>query len=353
LPAWVQGSQRNGFLFVDQGPKAVSAGPAQDRRPGYYLAICQQGNLALLEAFDTWLHPGLSLDDFATDVIRRNADVGLLEDQEFQYTTWNGNRIHAVIWSRSKLEPTGRRTSAFGAEVRRIEYGDGDPTDRMGDAGNVTGQFLSGTVMNSPAEAVVEIKNPFLGTTIRLDMADPWHPRRTAETGETEEAGSNHEVWLDFQWLGASEGDACRPFKTLAIAASTVAEHGVIKIVPGTTNVRGIIGGGKRFRMVAPAGGVIIGAPQPDPGAVRDAGSADGGDAVRKTDVWVEFDFSDTAYAHIAGPFNQLPKAIAAVADGGIIRIVPGATKDRSTIGSGKRFRLQAPIGGVTIGSRG
>ena len=37
--------------------------------------------------------------------------------------------------------------------------------------------------------------------------------------------------------------------------------------------------------------------------------------------------------------------------DDGTVRIVPGATADRSSIGTGRPFTLAAPIGGATIGA--
>jgi hypothetical protein len=127
------------------------------------------------------------------------------------------------------------------------------------DAGNDTNPFLSGTVMKSTADAVVEITNPGLNTKLTLDMRDLWHPTRISETGEVEKAGSNHEVWVDFDWSGPSEGDFYRPFTTIAAATAAVADGGVIKIVPGHTPERTTIGGGKRMKLVAPIGGVIIG----------------------------------------------------------------------------------------------
>jgi len=344
LPDWVNGAPpEGGFLFLDRSGFLD--------RPGYFLAIYQLGGLALLEAFDTWLHPGVRMDEFKADVLRRNGDLTIRENEEFQYTTWNGNRVHAVIWSHPNGDAPGLLPpSAFGAEVRGIDYGDRDLADQIGDAGNITDRFLSGTVMNSPAEAVVEITNPFLDTKITLDMSDPWHPRRISEAGEVEQAGSSHEVWLDFDWQGPEEGDVCRPFKTVTAAAASVADGGVIKILPGATGERSTIGAGKSMRLVAPLGGVILGAQHAAPPPLNDVGSDS--DAVNKGDIWVQFDFSDTAVGHVAGPFNTISKAAAAVPDDGLIRIVPGVTNDRSSLGNGKRFRLMAPIGGVTIGRR-
>jgi hypothetical protein len=114
--------------------------------------------------------------------------------------------------------------------------------------------------MSSPADAVVEIRNPFLGTMIRLDMSDPLHPRRTAEDGSVEWAGSNEEVWLDCQWAGPWEGDACHPFNTVVAASAAVANHGTIRIIPSVSHERGPIALGKRFKLIAPIAGVTLGA---------------------------------------------------------------------------------------------
>lgn len=137
--------------------------------------------------------------------------------------------------------------------------------DSSGDAGNITDKFLNGTIMNSTGEAKVEINNPFFdlkgakGTKITLDMSDQWHPRRTSETGEVEEAGSNHEVWVDFGWEGPTEGDFFRPFNTIAGAVAAVADGGVIKIMPGWTTEKPSFQSNKRIRLAAPIGDVSFG----------------------------------------------------------------------------------------------
>ena len=96
-------------------------------------------------------------------------------------------------------------------------------------------------------------------------MSDQWHPRRTSmliasnETGEVEEAGSNHEVWVDFGWKGPNEGDFFHPFNTITAAAAAVANGGVIKIMPGWTTEKPSFQSNKRIRLVAPIGGVSFG----------------------------------------------------------------------------------------------
>jgi hypothetical protein len=141
--------------------------------------------------------------------------------------------------------------------VLSIDYSSADAFDSFGNSG--PDRFLSGTVMNSLADGVVEITNHFLGSKITLDMSDQWHPRRTSETGEVEEAGSNHEVWVNFGWTGPSEGNFFRPFNTITAAAAAVADGGVIKIVPGWTNEKPFFPKNKRIQLVAPIGGVNFG----------------------------------------------------------------------------------------------
>jgi hypothetical protein len=69
-------------------------------------------------------------------------------------------------------------------------------------------------------------------------------------------------------------------------------------------------------------------------------------------EVWLDFDWKGSNQGDVCQPFNTIAAATAAVADGGVIKIVPGQTRERTTIGGGKRMKLVAPIGGVTIGVR-
>jgi hypothetical protein len=246
LPPWVPAPKDREFLFLDR------SNPGKTDQPGYYLAIFKDGDMGCLEAFDTWLHPGLSFDDFKRGVVSRNPNFRLLTNVALFYTTQNGNRIQFIIQALPG-------TTAHSDRVLQINYGPLDPADNMGDAGNITDRFLNGTILNSPADAVVEITNPlpFPGTKIILDMRDQWHPKRISETGEVEEAGNNHEVWVDFDWKGPTEGDFFHPFNTLTAAIAGVAEGGVIKIMPGTTHEKPRLT--KHVKFVAPIGGVFIG----------------------------------------------------------------------------------------------
>lgn len=255
LPRWcidaIVPTQRLGkFDFVNKrGP------PGQ---PGFYLAILQDGDLAVVEAFDTWLHDHLSFDEFRFSVWARNRELGqngLRELDVLTYTTENGNRIHFWVFPEHEDDEVPQHM----AEIVSIEWSGRDPTDRLPDASSY--RFLKGTVLNSTGNGVVHLTNAFLGQTITLDMSDPHHPRRVSELNVTEAAGSNQEVWVDFDWTGAdgSEGDFFRPFRSLAKGVSGVAAEGLIKIMPGSTAERGALTGGKRLRLSAPIGGVRIG----------------------------------------------------------------------------------------------
>ena len=247
VPLWVQWSAQHGnFFFVDMGS-------TEPGTPGFFLAFLRDGDFTVMEAYDTWLYPGLTFPDFCTGVINKNRGLRLNNFQAAFYFMTNGNRVQFSIWNGS---PTYVGASVYSvktpAEVAaEPSLGFLDPPTRL--------PFLSGTIMNSPAEGVVEITNPALGTKIVLDAQDPAHPRRLSETGEFEEAGSQNEVWVDFDSDRPEEGDFFHPFRTVAAAAAAVADNGVIKIVPGSTRERPRLSLHKRVRIEAAIGGVTIG----------------------------------------------------------------------------------------------
>jgi hypothetical protein len=255
LPRWCidainTNSRRGKFDFVNKR--------GLDGQPGFYLAILRDGDFAVIEAFDTWLHPELSFNDFRAHVWTRNHQLstdGLSEFGELTYTTENGNVIHFEMWHEHEDDDV----PSHGALVHSIDWSGNDPTDKLPDA--PTYRFLKGTVLNSVGDGLVVISNPLLNQTITLDMRDPRHPRRVSELNEVEAAGANQEVWVDFDWKGVdpSAGDFFRPFRTLADGVNAVAAHGVINIVPGASAERGVLNGGKRLRFRAPIGGVRIG----------------------------------------------------------------------------------------------
>ena len=79
-------------------------------------------------------------------------------------------------------------------------------------------------------------------------------------------------------------------------------------------------------------------------GAVEAAGSGE--------EVWVDFAWNGPTEGDFFRPFNTLAAAAAAVADGGVIKIVPGTTTERPTLRKGKRMRIVAPMGDVVFGAR-
>ncbi|WP_154671475.1 hypothetical protein [Paraburkholderia mimosarum] len=270
IPTWVRPDgvgqdevwrDKDGVFFVEQGLQDGNG-------PGFYLAIIKQGPFVLFEVFDIWLYPHVSYEQFKSHVWTDNSHIELMSGQQTIYTTYFGNQIHFVIWDHGDFDAAARVGAEgaqpiagwVGSKILYIEYGAGDPVDTLAGAGNDQSQFLSGTILNSAGDGLVEIRNPFLGTTITLDWRDLAHPVRISETGEVEEAGHNNEVWVDPDSNGPFfEGDFFHPFRTIADAVNVVADGGVVKIVPGRTGDRRISHGGKRVRLVAPIGNVNIG----------------------------------------------------------------------------------------------
>lgn len=267
LPPWVA----NAVPHNQDGVPFFYASPGNEP-PGFYLAFYKSGDFILMEAFDTWLHAAdnVTFAQFQSKVKSNNRDgVNFKSGQEAQYTTYYGNVIHFVIWNNNEID-----NHMYGAKIMQIDYAPGQqPIDTLSDAGNydpnTSAQFLSGSVLTSPVDGKVEIRNRILGTTLTLDWSDgsinPYHLVRTSETGEMEQAGVdpsglNYEVWLDFAWTGPMAGDFFRPFNTLAAAIGAVADGGVIKIVPGTTTERPVFRhDNKRFKLMSPFGNATIG----------------------------------------------------------------------------------------------
>jgi hypothetical protein len=245
FPAWTGIPPQDGHFFVNRGSTSAELA-------GFYLAVHKQSGLVVLEAFDTWRHPEVSFEQFQARVQMNNPHVTLTSGQEAVYTTFFGNRIHYVIWT--NLE---RDNHQNGSKILSVDYGPGDPLDTLVAAGNDTNKFLNGTILNSPSDAVVEIHNPFLATTVRLDWSDPGQLIRVSEKGEIEIAGKDHQVWVDFSWHGPTEGDFCRPFNTISAALRAVKEPGVINIMAGATTERPAIT--KRVRLKPFGGTAVIG----------------------------------------------------------------------------------------------
>jgi hypothetical protein len=220
---------------------------------GFYLAIHKQGGFCILEAFDTWRHPEVSFEAFQGRVKSNNPDVLFASGQESVYTTYFGNRIHYVIWQNLELD-----NHKLGSKILQIEYGGGDPSDTLVDAGNDTNPFLSGTILRSQGDGKVEIHNPSLNTTLTLDWSDPQHLVRISENGDRQQAGAGYEVWVDFNWTQPSAGDFYQPFNTLEGGLNAVAEGGVIRIMTGSHRERLTIH--KRVTLKAAGGTVTLSA---------------------------------------------------------------------------------------------
>lgn len=268
MPAWVETAIARDsdpvfgkFEFVNCGSGGsgrASGDPTAsgaDSGPGFYLAFLRTGDLTIMEAFDTWLHPSLSFEQFRLNVFMANKELmerGIELNVVTSYRTQNDARVMFKIWNEGAEAGATVGVDLSNSRDARI--------DSFGDAANeFPVRLVGGTVLNSRAEGVIEISNHFLGTTLRLDLSDAWRPRRTDEDGVLEEAGNQHEVWVNFGWTGPEEGDFFHPFSTLAAAVAAVQDGGVIKVMPGWTSERPALHRGKRFRIVAPLGDVKIG----------------------------------------------------------------------------------------------
>lgn len=213
-----------GFYFINgDGMFMAVYGVDSTSRGGHGARMYLIGGF--IEAFDTSLHPGVSFEDFKAAVLAKNGATVFHFPGENEYVTFAGQRI------RFKIAPG---TSEIISTT---------------DARGATGAFASGTVLNSDQEsAVIRISNPDPGAgTIILDMHDQatgedplyglHHPTRTSETGAVEKAGSNNEVWVNFNYTATGleqSGDFGDPFKTLAAARDHVAVGGTINIMPGS-----------------------------------------------------------------------------------------------------------------------
>jgi hypothetical protein len=83
----------------------------------------------------------------------------------------------------------------------------------------------------------------------------------------------------------------------------------------------------------------------------RTAENGDVEQAGYNNEVWVDFDWPGPFEGDFYYPFNTLAAAIAAVADNGTIRVMPGSTHETPNL-KGKHVRIIAPIGDVHVGLR-
>jgi hypothetical protein len=258
LPAWTRIPQADDgvFRFFDSR-NALGNGPV-----GFFLAVQQRQGFVVLEALDTWRHPDVTFAAFQEKVNEANGALRLQSGVPATYTTWCGNRIEFVVWTNTEIDNHVR-----GSKILAIEYAPGDPLDTLAAAGSpsASAPYLSGTIMNTPMPARIEIVNSVLGSGLTLDWTDPGHLVRIDEAGAVEHAGVDpngdaYDVWVRFGASGPPAGDACRPFASLASALAATADGGTVHLLPGAGNQRGLLRGGRRInvRLTAPLGGVAL-----------------------------------------------------------------------------------------------
>ena len=257
FPAWLEEvpPDGDGLFFADRSRTGYELA-------GFYLAVFRSGPFVALEAFDTWRHPEVEVPfkTFQQRVRSNNAGLQIASGQSAVYTTFFGNRIEFVVWTSVQFDD-----HVFGSKILSIAYAAGDPADTLVEAGNDTDSFLYGNILRSAGDGATEIRNPALGTSLTLDWRDASHLIRRDEDGSVEQAGRDvegrlFEVWVDFDWDGASEGDFYRPYKTVADAVDAVADGGIVRIMPGPSVDRTTLTHpGKACRIISPYGLAAIG----------------------------------------------------------------------------------------------
>ena len=69
-------------------------------------------------------------------------------------------------------------------------------------------------------------------------------------------------------------------------------------------------------------------------------------------EVWVDFAWTGPSEGDFYRPFKTLAAAVDAVASGGVVKVVPGTSRDRTPIRHpGKSCRIVAPLGSATMGA--
>ena len=151
-------SDRQGpWTFLDRGHSG-------EQEPGYYLALYDGAiygdSVGLLEAYDTWLHPELTFDQFKKNVLARYGSTRFSGSGTNTYVTQSGQQIEFTIAPLSAIISSSWLAPPVGD------------------------QFAYGDAINSAlGSGVVTISNPALpGKQITLDMHDVFHPTRTSES---------------------------------------------------------------------------------------------------------------------------------------------------------------------------
>ena len=112
--------------FSIRAPIAAVEKSGAGHPPGFYLAVHRWGDFVVLEAFDTWLHPDVSPQEFQEKIKSNSPASAPVSGQEAVYTTFFGNRIHYVIWKNLEVDNHVR-----GSKILSIEYGNQDPMDTL------------------------------------------------------------------------------------------------------------------------------------------------------------------------------------------------------------------------------
>jgi hypothetical protein len=124
--------------------------------PGYYVAVYRDGPLGVLEAYDTYLHPDLSFQDFVSRVPRNNPRPFSFTAQN-TYNTVSGRQIQFLVSPDSRI----LSVSGIPAPPRQATTVFGDVLNSNGMSGYIT------------------FTNPFTHQQIVMDDHNPSEPVRT------------------------------------------------------------------------------------------------------------------------------------------------------------------------------
>jgi hypothetical protein len=184
------------WTFIDHGANFNILRPLSVG--GYYLAIYRfaddpdKPSKGFVEIYDTALHPGITFHDF---VFGGHGLTGVLTkyglNPSFLLFAGFGSRIF-------QYETQSKQKIVFSISGRSSDI---LSTSEVPDSGDgCKGKFACGTILNSEqGSGIIDITNPALGSTIRLDMHDQsthddplfglHHPSRRSESGAVESAG--------------------------------------------------------------------------------------------------------------------------------------------------------------------
>ena len=139
---------RADWTFINASPACTNVPPY-----GMFVAVYKRGDVGLLEAFDTFVNPNISFDEFRGGVISKNGFRVFSRSGTNTYVTTTGRAIDFTIAHDSRI----------------VKIVNGPPVPNFG------ASFVSGTILEG-TPGFVTIRNPYTGQSLVLDDRDASHP---------------------------------------------------------------------------------------------------------------------------------------------------------------------------------